>query len=115
MHKSRQIGRQCKTHFTSRKTKKRPRLFRAVVENLLGTSVPVMEFAPYVHRVLQGIPTEHFVKHAYFRYRSPRPTQGIDPARDRCGLTWFAPILPLTSSDVMPFLAVCIAPLFAAA
>lgn len=80
---------------------------RVLVETLLGTSLPVMEFAPYVHNILQGIPTEYFVKHAYFRNQNPRPMHDIDPARDRCGLIWFAPILPLTNGDIQPFLAAC--------
>ena len=86
---------------------KRSLRLRAIVETLLGTSLAVMEYAPYVHGILQGIPTEHFVNHAYFRHRSPRPMRDIDPARDRCGLIWFAPILPLTNGDVMPFMAAC--------
>jgi len=86
---------------------KRSALFRAITENLLGTTLPIMEFAPYIHKVLQGIPTEHFVKHAYYRHRAPRPTQDVNPARDHCGLTWFAPILPLASGEVLPFLASC--------
>jgi 4-cresol dehydrogenase (hydroxylating) len=80
---------------------------KALAETLLGTSLPVMEFAPYVHDILQGIPTEYFVKHAYFRHHESRPAEDINPARDRCGLTWFAPILPLTRHDVLPFLADC--------
>lgn len=80
---------------------------KSVAESLLGTSLPVMEFAPYVHNILQGIPTEYFVKHAYFRHARRRPMEDVDPARDRCGLIWFAPILPLTSRDVVPYLAAC--------
>ena len=86
---------------------KRSSWIRALTETLLGTSLPVMQFAPYVHNILQGIPTEYFVTHAYFRHNRPRPTQDVDPARDRCGLTWFAPILPLTNGDIQPFLAAC--------
>jgi len=86
---------------------KRSPVLRTLTETLLGTSLPVMEFAPYVHNILQGIPTEYFVTHAYFRNHRPRPSQDVDPARDRCGLTWFAPILPLTNKDIQPFLAAC--------
>lgn len=86
---------------------KRSPWLRTLTETLLGTSLPVMEFAPYVHNILQGIPTEYFVTHAYFRHHRPRPSQDVDPARDRCGLTWFAPILPLTNGDIQPFLAAC--------
>lgn len=81
--------------------------FRRLVEVGARTSLPVLESAPYVHKILQGIPTEYFVKHAYYRYRRPRPAQDVQPARDRCGLIWFAPILPFTNAHVWPFLEAC--------
>ncbi len=81
--------------------------FRRLVEIGARTSLPVLESAPYVHKILQGIPTEYFVKHAYYRYRRPRPAQDVQPARDRCGLIWFAPILPFTNDHVWPFLEAC--------
>lgn len=82
-------------------------LFRRLTELVARTSLPVLESAPYVHKILQGIPTEYFVRHAYYRYRHPRPQQAIQPARDRCGLIWFAPILPFTNSHVWPYLDTC--------
>lgn len=82
-------------------------MVKSMSENLLGTSLQVMEFAPYVHNILQGIPTEYFVKHAYFRHASPRPEQDVNPARDRCGLIWFAPILPNTGREILPYLETC--------
>lgn len=77
---------------------------RKMVEMLSGTSLLVLDSAPYVHNVLQGIPTDYFVKHAYFRNRRPRPSEDIDPARDHCGLTWFAPILPFSPGEMVPYL-----------
>ena len=91
---------------------KRP-LVRRLTELGARTSLLVLESAPYVHQILQGIPTEYFVRHAYYRYRHPRPAGEVQPARDRCGLIWFAPILPLTNAHVWPFLAAC-KPRFAA-
>jgi 4-cresol dehydrogenase (hydroxylating) flavoprotein subunit len=82
-------------------------LMRRLTETMARTSLPVLESAPYVHKILQGIPTEYFVKHAYYRFRRPRPDQDVDPARDRCGLIWFAPILPFTNADVWPYLDNC--------
>lgn len=82
-------------------------LFRKMTELGAGTSLPVLESAPYVHKILQGIPTEFFVKHAYYRYRHPRPEKDVHPARDRCGLIWFAPILPFTNAEVWPYLDAC--------
>ncbi|MBK9029649.1 MAG: FAD-dependent oxidoreductase [Propionivibrio sp.] len=80
---------------------------RKMTELCARTSLPVLESAPYVHKILQGIPTEFFVKHAYYRYRHPRPAKDVHPARDRCGLIWFAPILPFTNADVWPYLDAC--------
>lgn len=83
------------------------RVFRRLTELAARTSLPVLESAPYVHKILQGIPTEFFVKHAYYRHRYPRPEQDVQPARDRCGLIWFAPILPFSNSHVWPFIEAC--------
>lgn len=80
---------------------------RRISEAVLGTTIHVMEAAPHVHDILQGIPSNHFVKHAYYRYRGHRPEHNADAARDNVGLIWFAPILPFTKEDVMPFLAAC--------
>ena len=82
-------------------------VLRRITELGARTSLLVLESAPYVHKILQGIPTEFFVKHAYYRYRHPRPASDVHPARDRCGLIWFAPILPLTNDDVWPFVDAC--------
>lgn len=76
-----------------------------VTEKLAGSSLQVLDSAPHVHRILQGIPSDYFVKHAYYRSRRRRPDHAIDPARDGCGVIWFAPVLPFTSTDVLPFLA----------
>ncbi|MGQ9861345.1 MAG: FAD-binding oxidoreductase [Thiobacillaceae bacterium] len=82
-------------------------LVRRAAETLVGTSLPVMQFTPYVYDILRGIPSEYFVRHAYFRNRSARPDADVDPAADGCGLTWFAPILPMAGSEVEPYLADC--------
>ena len=72
---------------------------------MAGASLQVLDSAPHVHRILQGIPTDYFVKHAYYRSQRRRPANAINPARDGCGLIWFAPVLPFTSGDLLPFLA----------
>lgn len=82
-------------------------LLRRITESVARTSLPVLESAPYVHKILQGIPTEYFVKHAYYRNRRSRPDTDIDPARDHCGLTWVAPILPFSKAHVVPYLDAC--------
>jgi 4-cresol dehydrogenase (hydroxylating) flavoprotein subunit len=66
-------------------------LFKKPLESLAAV--------PYVHRLLQGQPTEYFVRHAYFKM-AQRPERDINPARDGCGVIWFAPIVPNRSTDV---------------
>ena len=80
-------------------------LLRAVTEKLAGASLQVLDSTPHVHRILQGIPSDYFVKHAYYRSRRLRPDTDIDPARDNCGEIWFAPLLPFTSDAMLPYLA----------
>lgn len=80
---------------------------RRVTERVAGTSLAVLRSAPYVHRLQQGIPTEFFVRHAYFRNARNRPDRDVDPARDRCGLIWFAPILPYSNEHLQPYLQAC--------
>lgn len=79
-------------------------LLKVVTETFAGTSLQVLDSSPHVHRILQGIPTDYFVKHAYYRSQRKRPESQIDPARDGCGLIWFAPVLPFTSHDILPYL-----------
>lgn len=80
---------------------------RMFLESVSGSSLPILEAAPHLHRILQGIPSEYFMRHAYYRNAQPRPERDIDPARDRCGLIWFAPIVPFASSQVLPYLGQC--------
>ncbi len=77
---------------------------RWLTQKLVGTSLPMLASAPFVHKIQQGIPTEFFIKHAYYRYRHPRPEGDVHPARDGCGLIWFAPIVPFTNEHVWPYL-----------
>ncbi len=77
---------------------------RLAAERVFGASLPVMDSLPHVHRILKGIPTDYFLKHAYYRNRQPRPAQDIDPARDRCGLIWFAPVLPNLGREIRDYL-----------
>ncbi len=81
--------------------------WRRATERVAGTSLAVLRSAPYVHHLQQGIPTEFFVRHAYFRNPRARPEGNVDPARDRCGLIWFAPILPYSNGHLQPYLRAC--------
>jgi 4-cresol dehydrogenase (hydroxylating) len=47
-----------------------------------------------VFGLMQGVPTGAPMASAYWRKRTPPPTD-MDPDRDRCGLLWCAPVAPL--------------------
>jgi 4-cresol dehydrogenase (hydroxylating) flavoprotein subunit len=49
---------------------------------------------------LQGIPHEGSLRSVYWRKRAGAPEQALDPDRDRCGVVWSCPTLPLTGSAV---------------
>lgn len=54
--------------------------------------------------MLKGIPSEVALPLAYWRNKTTSlPKHGINPARDNCGLLWFAPIIPMTAQDVSTF------------
>ncbi|MEO7402729.1 MAG: hypothetical protein ABIU95_03570, partial [Burkholderiales bacterium] len=75
-----------------------------------GRSIEIIAAAPHIHSVLQGRPSDYFVRHAYFKSRVPKPDRA-DPDRDRCGLIWFAPVVPMTGTHVHKVLDLT-APLF---
>ncbi|MDC0666193.1 FAD-binding oxidoreductase [Nannocystis radixulma] len=98
---------------TLERMRQRPRL-RAISEfvtrRVLRTSPEILAVAPHSHALLQGIPSDFFVGHAYFKAPS-RPATDVHPARDQCGLIWFAPIAPMTGRHVGEVIALC-EPLF---
>lgn len=71
---------------------------------LAGKPTNVLESIPHMHRLLQGQPTEYFVRHAYFKMPD-RPDHDVHPGRDDCGLIWIAPIVPNTSDDIQQVLS----------
>jgi 4-cresol dehydrogenase (hydroxylating) len=56
--------------------------------------------------VAEGIPTSFALPLAYAVSGQPMPNAPLDPARDGCGLHWYAPIVPLHREAVAQFLAV---------
>ena len=58
-----------------------------------------------MHAIEKGYPSDHFVKHAYFKARNTKPKDGdIDPARDQCGLIWLGPMVPMEGNSVQKFI-----------
>lgn len=59
-----------------------------------------------VYGLLQGIPTTQPLSSAYWRKRTPPPTE-MDPDRDGCGLLWCAPVAPLEGGHARDLTRVC--------
>ena len=75
---------------------------------LLKKPISLIEHIPHVHAIEKGYPSDHFVKHAYLKNRRPKPSNDrIDPARDRCGLIWIGPMVPLNGKEVNSCLNLC--------
>jgi 4-cresol dehydrogenase (hydroxylating) len=61
----------------------------------------VMEAA---FQVLSGIPSEVPLRLAYWRSgKMPPVAQPLDPARDGCGLLWYAPLVPMLPDRVRAY------------
>jgi len=78
-----------------------PRMFSV----LLNLNVPdLLKTLQSSYGLMKGIPSEVALSLAYWRNRRP-PTAAAekDPARDQCGLMWFAPVIPMTKEDVAAF------------
>ncbi len=67
--------------------------------------------------LLEGRPNELALPLAYWKSGMP-PDRDLDPARDRCGLLWYAPIVPIRAADARRFVdlvrAICAAHAFEA-
>lgn len=66
--------------------------FKAVTGWDIGRTA---ELVQPVIGLMRGVPTEQPLASAYWRKRTPPPTNP-DPDRDRCGLLWYAPMAPAT-------------------
>ena len=76
-----------------------------LVNRLMGKSPEFTDVMVPAINLFRGIPTDDFVRQAYFRSHDKKPDTDIDPARDGCGLAWIGPVVPFTSEHVMKVLA----------
>ncbi|MCU0804450.1 MAG: FAD-binding oxidoreductase [Burkholderiales bacterium] len=76
------------------------------VRRFAGKSLEMLEAGPHIHAVLKGVPSDYFVRHAYFKSEKPKPDRA-DPDGDDIGLIWFAPIAPMVGDTVTELLALC--------
>jgi 4-cresol dehydrogenase (hydroxylating) len=76
-----------------------------IVNRLLGKSPEFTDVMVPAINLFRGIPTDEFVRQAYFKSHAKKPDKDIDPARDGCGMVWIGPVVPFTSEHVMKVLA----------
>jgi 4-cresol dehydrogenase (hydroxylating) flavoprotein subunit len=50
--------------------------------------------------ILEGKPSEVALSLAYWRSGVSKPASNLDPARDSCGLLWYAPLVPIKQEIV---------------
>ena len=81
------------------------RTLAPVVNRLLGKSPEFTDVMVPAIDLFRGIPTDEFVRQAYFKSHQKKPDKDVDPARDGCGLVWIGPVVPFTSGHVMKALS----------
>jgi 4-cresol dehydrogenase (hydroxylating) len=84
------------------------RRFPAVAQILrwfYGKTTGVIGGAESLHALTKGVPSEYLLKHGYYRNNDNCPDNNLDPARDGCGLTWFAPVIPSTGEHLRKMIA----------
>jgi 4-cresol dehydrogenase (hydroxylating) len=90
------------------------RRYPKALSAVLGMNVPeLLKALENSYGMMQGVPSEIALSLSYWRNRRMAPpASDIDPARDNCGVMWFAPIIPMTPADVARFRSV-VEPVFA--
>lgn len=75
------------------------------VNRMMGKSAEFTNVMLPAINLYRGIPTDEFVRQAYFKAYKSKPDRDIDPARDGCGFVWIGPVVPFTSEHVLKALA----------
>ena len=79
--------------------------FPRALSMITGMNVPeLLRTLENSYGMMKGVPSEVALSLAYWRNRRQASTlDGRNPAKDHCGLMWFAPIIPMTNRDVQLF------------
>jgi FAD/FMN-containing dehydrogenase len=74
---------------------------RRLVAERLGPVVDQLQFEsdPAAGGIFLGVPTDANVRSTYWRKTGPPPAN-MDPDRDRCGVLWLTPVVPLRGDCV---------------
>ena len=57
---------------------------------------PMLPMLSSVYGLMKGVPTGMFIAGSYWRMKEHVPGKDMDPDRDRCGLMWCSPVIPMT-------------------
>lgn len=76
------------------------RLLAPLIQGVSKADINAILDLIYDKSILRGIPTNEAGNMAYWRKKQPAPFDK-DPNRDRCGLIWFCPTVPLISTAVL--------------
>ena len=75
--------------------------FKSLTDSVFGkVSIETMESLLSVYPILKGEPNESILAAAYFKNKERQPTKNLDPARDGCGLIFFAPLVPAIGKEI---------------
>jgi len=76
------------------------RVIEAAFRRATGKPAEMAVVAQRVYEVMQGRPSDYFVRHAYFKSGLAKP-EIADPDRDDIGKIWIAPVVPMRGRDVV--------------
>lgn len=101
-------GRVDELRFISRGTIRFLDQFKKILSVILNMDIPgAVQTLRFTFGLAAGRPGEHSLRMSWWRNtRHATPARDLDPDRDRCGLMWLVPILPLTGRSVQEFLDV---------
>jgi len=68
-------------------------------------STEALEDLLSLYPILKGKPNESLLAAAYFKNRDRQPEHALDPARDECGLIFFAPLVPAIGREIQGLIA----------
>jgi 4-cresol dehydrogenase (hydroxylating) flavoprotein subunit len=89
------------------------RRFPKAFSTLLQMNVPeLLKTLEQSYGMMKGVPSEVALSLSYWRSRRTPSPGDLNPARDNCGVMWFAPIIPMTRDDVSAFRKI-VEPVFA--
>ena len=63
-------------------------------------SIETIESLLSLYPILKGEPNEQILVAAYVKNKERQPAKNLDPARDECGLIFFAPLVPARGKEV---------------